>query len=402
VVTQTRPERPEQPGRAAEAERLRRLFRFFGATQSAGRSPVYEALSEGVAGDDSLLGLLLDTPEDQRRPSLLFAAVNLLLASRRDSELAAYYPIHGGRRRVDDQLVPAFSAFCGRHRDELARLLSQRSTQTNEIRRCVALRLGVDHVQRRWPGPVALVEVGASAGLNLLFDHYDYRLDDSGLNGEGTSTTAASPVVVSCEVRGSSGTDILRAAPRITRRLGIDRQPVDLADPDARAWLEAFIWPEQVEELATLRGAIDLAASPSTAAVSVVTGDATTDTARVLSGLPGREPVVVFTASLLSYLNAEARTAFVAQLDEAARRRPVAWVYAEAPGLLATTALHLAALRGPLARRNSRYLVGVSLRGADQHDDQHDDQLLGLAEPYLRWFSPARHPADDFAWVPAD
>ncbi|MDV9171168.1 DUF2332 domain-containing protein [Streptomyces sp. W16] len=374
-----------------EAERLRRLFRFFGATQSAGRSPVYEALSEGVAGDDGLLGLLLDTPEEQRRPSLFFAAVNLLLASRRGSELAAYYPIHGGHRAVDDRLVPALSAFCRRHRDELARLLSERSTQTNEIRRCVALRVGVDHVQRHWPGPVAFAEVGASAGLNLLFDHYDYRLD-----GEVSSTTSASSVVVSCEVRGASGTGILRTAPPITRRLGIDQRPIDLSDPDARAWLEAFVWPEHIEELATLRGAVDLAAA--TSAARVVTGDAATDTARILGELPGREPVVVFTASLLSYLTAQARTAFVAQLREAAQRRPVAWVFAEAPGLLATTGLDVVALRGPLARRNSLYLVGASLRGADRRHDQ----LLGLADPYLRWFSPARDPADDFDWVPTD
>ncbi|WP_405914113.1 DUF2332 domain-containing protein [Streptomyces sp. NBC_00963] len=383
--------RDEQPPGAAEAERLQRLFRFFGATQGAGRSPVYETLSEGVAGDPSLLALLLDTPEEQRRPSLLFAAVNLLLASRRGSELAAYYPIHGGRRAVDDQLVSTFAAFCGRHRDELASLLSQRSTQTNEIRRCVALRLGVDHVHRHWPGPVALVEVGASAGLNLLFDHYDYRL-----NGEATATPPASSVVVSCEVRGSSGADILRTAPEITRRIGIDQRPVDLSDPDARAWLEAFIWPEQIEELATLRGAIDLAAS--TAATKVVTGEATMDTARILTELPGHEPVVVFTASLLSYLTTRARSLFVAQLQEASRLRPVAWVFTEAPGLLATTTLDLPALRGPLARRNSLYVVGASLCG----DGRRHDQLLGLADPYLRWFSPARDPLDDFPWMPPD
>ncbi|MET7490047.1 DUF2332 domain-containing protein [Streptomyces sp. NPDC005538] len=377
-----------RPERTAEVERLRRLFRFFGTTQGAGRSPVYETLSEGVAGDESLLALLLETPEDQRRPSLLFAAVNLLLASRRDSELAAYYAIHGGRRAVDDQLVPTFAAFCGRHRDELARLLSQRSTQTNEIRRCVALRLGADHVHRHWPGPVALVEVGASAGLNLLFDHYDYRLD-----GGTSSAVGGSSVVVSCEVRGSSGTGVLRTVPGITRRLGIDQHPIDLDDPDARAWLEAFIWPEQTGELATLRGAIDLAAGAS--GMRVAAGDATTDTARILGELPGREPVVVFTASLLSYLTAPARTAFVAQLDEAARRRPVAWVFAEAPGLLATTALDIAALHGPLARRNSLYLVGAGLRG----DGDRHDQLLGLADPYLRWISLARGPADDFQWV---
>ncbi len=373
---------------ALEAERLRRMFRFFGGTQCAGHSPVYESLSEGIADDDGLLSLLLGTPDEQRRPSLLFAAVNLLLSAQPGARLASYYPIHGGRRAVDDQLLPAFSAFCGEHHDELARLLSQRSTQTNEIRRCVALRLGVEQVQRRWPGPVALVEIGASAGLNLLFDRYQYRL-----NGVATATTEASPVVVSCEVRGSSGGGLRGPVPRITHRLGIDQHPIDPSDPQARAWLEAFIWPEQTEELATLRGAVDLAAA--TAEVNVVPGDATKDTARILAELPGSEPVVVFTASLLSYLDAQARADFVAQLHQAAGRRPVAWIFAEAPGLLATTSLDIAALRGPLAQRNSRYLVGAGLRGAGEDHDQ----LLGLADPYLRWFAPARDDADDFGWL---
>ena len=118
----------------AGAERLRRLFRFFAATQCRGRSLVYETLSQGVADDDALLGLLMRTPGEQRRPSLLFAAVNFLLASHPDAELAAYYPVHSGRRPVDRQLVPAFAAFCAEHAEDLGGLLRGGSTQTNEIR----------------------------------------------------------------------------------------------------------------------------------------------------------------------------------------------------------------------------------------------------------------------------
>lgn len=353
----------------AELDRIRRLFRFFAATQARGESPVYETLSEAVAIDQNLLGLLLAAPNEQRRPSLLFAAVNLLLAGNSD-ELATYYPIHGGRRAVDDQLVPTFAAFCDAHRETLIGLLRERSTQINEIRRCLALRLGLDHVRRVWPGPFALVEVGASAGLNLLFDHYDYQ------------TPGSSPVLISCE-----GAPVLDPPPEITTRLGIDQKPIDLADLDARAWLEAFIWPEQVAERATLRGAIGIAqANPQ---ARVVRGDAVTDTGRILRELPGSEPIVVFTASLMSYLNADARTAFRAQLRETGR--PVAWVFAEAPGLLATTGI---GMPGALAQRNSSYLVGVSLPG--------QDRLLGLADPYLRWLAPARHPADDFHWLRRD
>ena len=169
----------------------------------------------------------------------------------------------------------------------------------------------------------------------------------------------------------------------ITVRLGMDQNPVDLADPAARAWLEAFIWPEHAADLATLRAAAELyAAVPGPA---VVRGDATTDTARLLGGLPGDEPVVVFTASLLSYLEPAARAAFADQLGQAARQRRLAWVFAEAPGLLATTGITAPALSGPLARRNVEYLIGTSLRDPD---GGQEDRLLALADPYLRWLAP--------------
>lgn len=375
---------------AAEAGRLRRLFTFFADTQARGRSLVYETLSRGVTGNDDLLGMLMRTPGDQRRPSLLFAAVNAVLAAHPGAALASYYPVHGGRRPVDGHLVAEFAAFCAEHEDELGKLLRTRSTQTNEIRRCAALRLGLGHVRKRWPGPLALAEVGASAGLNLLFDRYGYRIGEQEI-----APAPDSRVVISCELRGDAPLgQVFRETPEITSRIGIDQQPVLLDDAAERAWLEAFIWPEDVEGLATLRGAVELAVS--TKAATVVAGDAVTDTARLLGELPGSEPVVVFTASLLSYLGADARTAFLGQLDEAARRRPVAWVFAEAPGLLATTGLGVPALQGPLAGRNGLYLVGAGLR----HAGDHDDSLIALADPYVRWLAPARSPADDFQWLP--
>jgi len=366
-------------GEAADLERLRLLFRLFVATQCRGRSPVYEALGQAIADDDATLRLLLAAPVEQRRPSLLLAAVNLLLAAEPGAALAAYYTAHGGRRPADARLWPAFTAFRAAHRDQLTALLRERSTQTNEIRRCVALRLGLAQVARRWPGPVALAELGASAGLNLLADHYRYRLNDQDFDERHSS-----PVLVASSLRhGVPAENLLGDRPRITVRLGVDQQPVDLTDPAARAWLEAFVWPEQTADLATLRAAIELyLAVPGPA---VVRGDATTDTARLIGALPGDEPIVVFTASLLSYLEPAARAAFAGQLGQVARRRRLAWVFAEAPALLASASIRSPWLARPLPPRNSEYVIGASLRDPGGGQQDH---LLALADPYLRWLAP--------------
>ncbi len=372
-------------------EELRRLFRFFAATQCRGRSAVYEALSESVAGDDRLLELIMIASPEQRRPSLLFASVNCLLAQDPTAELRSYYPIHGGHRPVDGALGPTFADFCQRNRAPLLELLAHRSTQTNEVRRCVALRLGLRQVSRRWPGPLHLVEVGTSAGLNLIFDRYAYRLDGQLVEGD------RSAVVITTEVRGAGRLDWATGSdPVISRRLGLDQDLVELADIDARRWLEAFIWPEQVGDLATLRAAVATFLAQRTE-VELVRGNAVTDTATLIMDLPGDEPVIVFTATLLNYLPAADRRAFLDQLDSAAARRRVAWVFAEAPGQVAPTGVRTAGLTGPLAKVGAVSAVGVSFRGEDR-----TDSLLAFADPYLRWIAPARTADDDFAWAAAE
>lgn len=372
--------------------RLRRLFRIFGETQCRGRSEVYAALSEAVATDDQLLELTSVAPPDQRRPSLLFAAVNRQLAADPEVELRDYYPIHGGGRPVDQRLPPLFADFCRRHEPTLREMLATRSTQTNEIRRCFALRLGLSQLGRHWPGPIHLVEIGASAGLNLIFDRYAYHLDGSPLPGaEGSS------VIISTARRGTGPGELWADdSVDVRRRIGLDQQPVNLENPDSRRWLEAFIWPERTDDLRTLRNAVK-AFRETDADVRLVRGDAAADTTAVIAELPGDEPVAVFTASLLSYLDEAQRNAFIGQLDSAATGRRVGWVFTEGPALLARTDLDCAGLSGPLATNGIHYGVGLSLRSPGTRHDQ----LLAVAEPYLRWIAPARDAADDFAWVAA-
>jgi hypothetical protein len=116
--------------------------------------------------------------------------------------------------------------------------------------------------------------------------------------------------------------------------------------------------------------------------------------------LPGTEPVVMFTASLLGYLTLAERFAFTDQLHQIAERRSLSWIFAETPALVASADPGLAPLASPVAHRTSLYLVEASLYSGGQDSAGHrDNALLGLADPYLRWLALARNPADDFGWL---
>src|SRR3954468_185888 len=133
-----------------ERSRLSAAYRRFAEDEAHGRSPLYGELPRGVAADDEILDLLLSLPRLKRQPNLLFAAARHLLGTP-----------DGWSR---------FRRGVMQRKDALRTLMLMRSTQTNEPGRCAALL----PVLTRLPQPLALLEVGASAGLCLLPDRYGY------------------------------------------------------------------------------------------------------------------------------------------------------------------------------------------------------------------------------------
>jgi hypothetical protein len=157
-------------GTATDAATCARMFADFARTTRA-RAPLYSRMASGIAEDESLAGLLLRAPAAQRQPVLLFACVHDLLLSGVDGgreELARHYPNLTSSPDEGDPL-PALQQFCAHHDVALTRLLSSRSTQTNEIGRC-ALLLPAFGMLAAEVGPLPHLDVGASAGLNLLLD----------------------------------------------------------------------------------------------------------------------------------------------------------------------------------------------------------------------------------------
>ena len=163
-------------------------FRGFAAVAERDGGTTYAAICRGVADDDGVLSLLDGAALPQRRPLILLAAVHYLLLAGAEHPLAASYDtvtavaaarstggVTAGPPEADD-VAAAFADFCRAHRAEVEQLIATRATQTNEVGRCTALLPGLCHIasQYRWEVPISLLDLGTSAGLNLLFDDYAY------------------------------------------------------------------------------------------------------------------------------------------------------------------------------------------------------------------------------------
>ncbi len=325
----------ESPAGAGGYPPLADQFRSFAVAVGRDGTAVYEHICRGVAGDAALLELTALAPSAQRRPNLLLAAVHFLLLGGADGPLADHYRTVAEwrgtppRRPPDDRDAFAdFAAFCRDHRDELADLLATRATQTNEVGRCAVLLPAFVTVATEADRPLALVDLGASAGLNLLFDRYAYHYADPTGAPALEAGVTGSPVVLDCAVRSGVLPDL--TLPPVAHRAGIDRQPVDVDDDDAARWLLACQWPEHVTRFARLRAAIDLArTTPDRGAVR--TGDVVDDLAATVASAPPAAHLCVYHSWVAAYLTTERQRALGSAIADIARSRPVSWIFAELP-----------------------------------------------------------------------
>jgi hypothetical protein len=306
-------------GDSAAIRECQQLFASFAETSDA---PLYAHLAGGIAGDRQLAGLLLAAPPAQRLPVLLFAAVHWLLLADPGQRLARFYPnlTDAGDVPVAGAF-PIFREFCLERVDDVVGLVATRRTQTNEIGRTalfvpVLAQLGGDR------GTLAHVDVGASAGLNLLISSYDFDYSPGG------RLTTGSTVVIACATRGA--VPVPAAHPPIGTAIGIDSDPVDVTDPDQARWLEACVWPDQVERFARLEAAIEIA---TRVGVDVRRGDAAEHVEALVAEASASGHPVVTTSWVLNYLTAQERDRFLTALERSARSVDLSWVYAESPAL---------------------------------------------------------------------
>jgi len=253
------------------AETAARYIRFAEA-EARGRSALYENFARCIADDRELLGLLLELPKDKRQPNLLLAAVRHLFGTP------------GDWSRFRDLLANDWEA--------VQAIMLEHSTQTNEPARCAVLL----PLLARLPPPLALLEVGASAGLCLLPDLYAYDYGKRVLCPERWDRRAP---LFHCRV--NEETPLPTRMPDIVWRAGLDLNPIDVSDAAQARWLEALVWPEQTVRLANMRAAIKIAAAIKP---RVVRADLRHDLASLVYEAPTDATLVIFHTAVLAYVPA--------------------------------------------------------------------------------------------------
>jgi len=282
-----------------------------------GYTPSYERIAAGLLADSDLLERLAPLAHPNHLPVRLFAAVRYCALGDPDGDLARVY------RTGEGDPWPAFRTLLEQRFDEVADLVRTRTIQTNEVGRSAALLPALEAAHDRLGGPLALIEIGASAGLNLLVDRYRIDYGPGGVHGD-----PASPVELSCALLGPGAPPMPARPLRIGARVGIDLAPVDIGDDDACRWLEACVWPEPHDRARRLRAAL---ASARLDPPHLHQGDVLDLLGPAVDAVPDGFVPVVESTWVLAYLSRDGRQAVHDLLAERGARRDLALVTAEYP-----------------------------------------------------------------------
>jgi hypothetical protein len=311
------------------------------ARHCEGESACFVEWGRGVAADPEVLAWIDQLPGLKKQPNIVFA-------SARWHGVPAPGPYAGLRSALlgDDGTIRA--------------TIMARSTQTNEVGRLATL---LPTFARAVPiGPIALIEVGASAGLNLFPDRWGYAWSTP----DGVVELGSAPYLP-CDVTGPA--PLPATLPEIAWRGGIDLNPLDVTDPEAMRWLEILVWPEEDDRRERLRQAVAVAVADPP---RLVRGDLVEELPALVEEASAHGTVVVFHSAVAAYLPLEARARFQELMLGLVAAGACHWVSNEAANVLPDVTA-----TGPeAARRAPHFVLGL------------DGQMVGRTHghgQYLEW-----------------
>ena len=285
-----------------------------------GSSVLYGFLTVRIAMDEELLTIATHCRPGQPVPNMLFGAVHYLLLGGKANPLSRYYPSLTLNHESPDHVFPAFKKFVLTHSAQIIELLQTRLVQTNEVRRSAFLFPAFLTANRLFDNkPLALIEIGPSAGFNLLWDHYQYRYDDMDPVG-----LPASPLTITSTFRGDHRPDLSGPMPTVSSRKGIDLHPLDLMDRDQIQWLQALIWPEHFDRKMRLSKAIRIAMLNP---VQMIQGNALDLLPPLLADVPTTDIPIVYHTFVANQFTEEQRQRLLKIVEEYGSKRDVIHIH---------------------------------------------------------------------------
>ena len=279
---------------------VRETYRLHAAEMST--SPCYQSWASGVADDPDVLRRLGELPSPKQQANLVFAA-----ARRHGLDPGPYEDLR--------------ALLLGPEWPSVRATILARRTQTNEVARLTALTPALAMLGDE---PLALVELGASAGLCLYPDRYDYVWEGAGeLRGSGGPTL---------RIPAAGAVPVPDAPLRIAARIGVDLNPLDVTDEDDMAWLLTLIWPGHDARRDRLAEAIAVTrAEPPV----LLHGDMLDrlDAALELAAASGATPVVHHSAAA-AYLDEDDRRRLQDRMRTSVAAGTCHWVSLEGPRVL--------------------------------------------------------------------
>lgn len=210
-------------------------------------SPLYTELWEHLRDDSEVLALAALVDTNQPIPITFFTAVNYLVLAEPQHPLALFYPyLHGVGAPPLSEAYPFFHDFVLAHYEELRKLLPTARLQTNEVTRCANL-LPAFFLAWELGGlkPLNMIEVGSSAGFNLLWYLYHYSYGRASETSDILLGENPSPVRIHCELDGPHLPSLPETLPRVAVCQGIELVPRNIHHEEDMRWVRAAIWPEE-------------------------------------------------------------------------------------------------------------------------------------------------------------
>lgn len=297
---------------------LSKKFERFAKEECKGNSPLYYQLSKQIACDEELLRLCFFVKDGQPIPNAFLAAVHFFVLKNEQASLAQYYPSVTGQ---ETEAIPfnLFKAFVQQHQQEIVNLIQHRIVQTNVLTRCNYLLPVFSNVLYQTDEPATIIDIGASTGLNLNFDHYEYYYNDEKVYGN-------SRVKLHCVIK-DGNIPTVRPFKSPIRKIGIDQYLIDLTGVDDLIWLQALIWPDQTERFTMLKEALN---TPNLSEIKLISGSTIADFKKAIESVDPSDTLIISATHVLYQFTGKLLNEFYNFLSDVGQNRDFCFLSAEA------------------------------------------------------------------------